>query len=59
MNEHEQIIAIVAAKNRTPIQFQPHRAALIVVDMQRYFTHPSFPFTEVFEKLSPGSSAAT
>jgi nicotinamidase-related amidase len=25
--------------------------------MQRYFTHPSFPFTEVFEKLSPGSSA--
>jgi biuret amidohydrolase len=25
--------------------------------MQRNFTQPSFPFTEVFEKLSPGSSA--
>jgi nicotinamidase-related amidase len=25
--------------------------------MQRYFTQPSFPFTEVFEKLSPGSTA--
>jgi len=57
MSEHEQIIGIVAAKNRTPIKLDPRRTALIVVDMQRYFTQPSFPFTEVFEKLSPGSSA--
>ena len=57
MTEHEQIIGIVAAKNQTPIELDPRRAALIVVDMQRYFTQPSFPFTEVFEKLSPGSSA--
>jgi nicotinamidase-related amidase len=57
MNEHDQIIAVVAAKNRMPIEFEPRRTALIVVDMQRYFTQPSFPFTEVFEKLSPRSSA--
>jgi nicotinamidase-related amidase len=57
MNEHDQIIAVVAAKNRMPIELEPRRTALIVVDMQRYFTQPSFPFTEVFEKLSPGSTA--
>jgi len=56
MNEHEQVIGIVRAKNRTPIALEPTRTALIVVDMQQYFTQPSFPFTQVFEKLSPGSS---
>ncbi|MCI0362959.1 MAG: cysteine hydrolase [Phycisphaerales bacterium] len=57
MNEHEQIIGIITAKNQTPIKLDPRRTALVVVDMQRYFTQPSFPFTNVFEKLSPGSSA--
>jgi len=57
MNEHEQVIGIVRRKNETPIVLDPKRAALLVVDMQRYFTQPSFPFTDVFEKLSPRSSA--
>ena len=57
MNEHEQIMGIIAAKNQTPVALEPLSTALIVVDMQRYFTQPSFPFTDVFEKLSPGCSA--
>lgn len=57
MNEHEQIIAIIRAKNESPIPLDPRRTALIVVDMQRNFTQPSFPFTEVFNKLSPGASS--
>lgn len=57
MNEHEQVLGILKAKNQSPLQLDPARTALIVVDMQRYFTQPSFPFTEVFEKLSPGVSA--
>src|SRR5262245_16684591 len=57
MNEHEQMVGILQAKNKTPIQLDPSRTALIVVDMQRYFTQPSFPFTEVFDKLSPGAAA--
>ena len=57
MNEHEQILGIISAKNRTPIEIEPRRTALLVVDMQRNFTQPSFPFTGAFEKLSPGSTA--
>jgi nicotinamidase-related amidase len=56
MNEHQQVISIVQAKNATRIGLSPRRTALIVVDMQRYFTKPSYPFTEVFEKLSSGST---
>jgi biuret amidohydrolase len=56
MNEHEQIVGILRAKNSHPIQLDPSRTALIVVDMQRYFTQPSFPFTAVFDKLSPGAA---
>src|SRR5712691_13569303 len=56
MSEHEQILGILRAKNKNPIQLDPFRTALIVVDMQRYFTQPSFPFTEVFDKLSPGAA---
>jgi biuret amidohydrolase len=56
MNEHQQIIGIVRSKNETPIEVNFHKTALLIVDMQRYFTQPSFPFTEVFEKLSSGAS---
>jgi biuret amidohydrolase len=57
MNEYEQIMSIVRAKNSAAIQLNPRGTALIVVDMQRYFTQPSYPFTQVFDKLSPGASA--
>jgi nicotinamidase-related amidase len=57
MEEHEQVIGIIRAKNQVPVELDPSRAALIVVDMQRYFTQPSYPFTEIFEKLSPGSAS--
>ena len=57
MSEHEQILGILRAKNDNPPLLDPSRTALIVVDMQRYFTQPSFPFTDVFDKLSPGAAA--
>jgi nicotinamidase-related amidase len=55
VKEHERISAIINAKNQNPIALDPRTTALVVVDMQRYFTQPSFPFTEVFNKLSPGA----
>jgi nicotinamidase-related amidase len=57
MSEHEQIVDILHAKNRTPLQLDPLRTALLVIDMQRYFTQPSFPFTAMFDTLSSGAAA--
>jgi nicotinamidase-related amidase len=54
MSEHEQVTGILTAKNAAPLELDPARTALIIVDMQRYFTQPSFPFTDLFEKMSPG-----
>jgi nicotinamidase-related amidase len=57
MNEHEQISELIRVRNEAPIPIDPHRTALIVVDMQRYFTQPEFPFVQLFEQLSVGASA--
>jgi biuret amidohydrolase len=54
MSEHEQVTGMLSAKNAAPLELDPARTALIIVDMQRYFTQPAFPFTDLFEKLSPG-----
>jgi nicotinamidase-related amidase len=54
MSEHELVTGMLSAKNAAPLELDPARTALIIVDMQRYFTQPSFPFTDVFEKMSPG-----
>ena len=54
MSEHEQVTGMLSAKNAAPLELDPVHAALIIVDMQRYFTQPSFPFTDLFEKMSPG-----
>src|SRR5262245_34721875 len=54
MSEHEQVTGMLSAKNQAPIELDPGRTALVIVDMQRYFTQPSFPFTDLFEKMSPG-----
>jgi isochorismate hydrolase len=42
MNEHEQISGLIRARNEAPIPIDPQRTALIVVDMQHYFTWPEF-----------------
>src|SRR5262245_38014749 len=57
MTEHEQIVGILRAKNTTTLRLNPSHTALMVVDMQRYFTQPSHPFTAVFDRLSPGAAA--
>src|SRR5574342_199192 len=54
MSEHEQVTRMLSTKNAAPLELDALRTALIVVDMQRYFTQPSFPFTDLFEKMSPG-----
>jgi len=54
-----KVMSIVQAKNAASIELNPRCSALVVVDMQRYFTQASYPFTEIFEKLSPAPQMDT
>ncbi|HLI83271.1 MAG TPA: isochorismatase family cysteine hydrolase [Bryobacteraceae bacterium] len=57
MTEHERIEEIVRIKDEAPLPLDPGRAALIVVDVQRYFARPEYPFAQVIEKLMPGATS--
>ena len=35
---------------------EPQRSALLIVDAQRYFARPEYPFGQTFERLVPGST---
>ncbi len=57
MNEHEKIVEIVRLKDQAPVQFEVDHAALLVIDMQRYFVSPDYPFGRTIEKLVSGAGA--
>jgi len=54
MTDHDKILEILRLKDQTPIELDPHVTALLVIDMQRYFVSPHYPFMQTFEKLVPG-----
>jgi nicotinamidase-related amidase len=54
-NEFE---ALAALKNQDTFSLSPARSALLVVDMQRYFVEPDFPFGQVLTKVEPAEAAA-
>ncbi len=56
MNEHERILEIIRLKDQTPLDFDSPHSALLVIDMQRYFVRPDYPFAQAMEKLVPGST---
>ena len=57
MSEHEQISSVFRDSNQRPLEIDPATTALIVVDMQRYFTRPGYPFTDLYEKINAGSAS--
>ena len=57
MTEHERIQEIVRIKDQAPLPVDDGRSALIVVDVQRYFASPEYPFAQVIEKLMPGATS--
>lgn len=57
MSDHEKVLELIRLKDQTPIEINPHKAALLVIDMQRYFVSPHYPFLQTFEKLVPGVTA--
>lgn len=56
MNEHEKVLEIIRLKDEAPLDFDPHHSALLVIDMQRYFVHPDYPFAQTIERLMPGAT---
>jgi biuret amidohydrolase len=56
MNEHEKILEIIRLKDQAPLSFDVDHAALLVIDVQRYFVNPDYPFGQTIEKLVPGAA---
>jgi nicotinamidase-related amidase len=54
MTDHEKVHALLRIKEQAPVAIDPVKSALIVVDVQRYFARPDYPFAQVIEKLVPG-----
>jgi len=48
---------VVHIKDQAPLPLDPAKSALIVVDMQRYFVRPDYPFAQTIEKVMPGATA--
>lgn len=57
MTDHEKVQELLCIKDQAPITIDPQKTALIVVDVQRYFARPDYPFAQVIEKLVPGLTA--
>jgi nicotinamidase-related amidase len=57
MTEHDKVLELIHLKDQAPITFDPRKTALLVIDVQRYFVSPNYPFAQAFEKLVPGTTA--
>lgn len=57
MTDHEKIQELLRIKDQAPITLDPLKSALIIVDVQRWFTRPEYPMWQVVEKLVSGMSA--
>lgn len=55
--DHEKVRELVRIKDQAPLMFEPQNSALIIVDVQRYFANPDYPFAQVIERLVPEATA--
>jgi len=55
MTDHEKILELIESKNRMPIAIDQEKCALVIVDVQRFFTRPNAAFAKVFQALKPGA----
>jgi nicotinamidase-related amidase len=51
---HEKYLEFQRLRNAVPITLDPHRMALVIIDMQEYFLHPDSPFSRACEAQVPG-----
>jgi biuret amidohydrolase len=57
MTDHEKVQELLRIKDQAPMTIDQAKSALIVVDVQRWFARPEYPFAQVMEKLVPGTTA--
>ncbi len=57
MTEHEMVQQLHRIKDQAPVVVDAEQSALVVVDVQRFFARPEYPFAQVFEKMVPGVTA--
>ena len=57
MTDHEKVLEIIRLKDQAPMEVDPQKTALLIIDVQRYFVSPDYPFMQLLEKLVPGASA--
>lgn len=51
---HDKYLELQRQRNRAPLQMQPRRTALVIIDMQEYFLNPHSPFARSCEAQVPG-----
>jgi nicotinamidase-related amidase len=51
---HEKYAAFQQQRNAAPVQIDPRKTALLIIDMQEYFLNPSSPFSRACEGPVPG-----
>ena len=54
MTDHEKVQELLRIKDQAPLTIDAEKSALIVVDVQRFFARPEYPFAQFFEKMVPG-----
>ena len=57
MSDHDKIQQMVRLKDQAPLNIDPFKSALLVIDVQRYFARPDYPFGQTIDKLVPGATA--
>jgi nicotinamidase-related amidase len=57
MTDHERVQELLRMKDQAPLAIDPVNSALIVVDVQRWFTRPEYAWAQVIEKLVGGATA--
>jgi biuret amidohydrolase len=55
--DHEKIQELLRVKDQAPVALDPLKSALIVVDVQRWFTRPEYPMWQLVNKLVNGAAA--
>lgn len=55
MTDHEKMQEMIDGKRHMPMAIERDKCALVIVDVQRFFTRPESAFAKVFQAVKPGA----